>query len=116
MENMSRKKMCMMLSDMGHDMQSLKSYSNEELMQMCNGMDHDMMDHDMNHTMMENSMSRKEMCTMLCSMGHEMEDLQMCSTSQLMQMCNGMDHDMMDHDMGMMENKSTRIKSFKDFR
>jgi hypothetical protein len=63
---------------------------------------------------MEN-MSRKEMCTMLCNMGHEMKDLEVCSDAELAQMCNGMNHDMMDTEV--MENRSTRIiKSFKDFR
>ena len=62
---------------------------------------------------MEN-ISRKEMCTMLCNMGHEMQDLEVCSDAELMQMCNGMNHDM---DSEIMENQSTRIiKSFKDFR
>jgi hypothetical protein len=60
---------------------------------------------------MEN-MSRKKMCMMLTAAGHNMEDLQMCSNSELVQMCNSMnnDSDMMDSDMmdtGMMENHST---------
>ena len=64
---------------------------------------------------MEN-MSRKEMCNMLCNMGHDMRDLEVCSNEELAQMCNGMDHDM-DQETAMMENQSSRIiKSFKDFR
>jgi hypothetical protein len=56
------------------------------------------------------NMSRKEMCTMLCNMGHEMKDLEVCSDAELVQMCNGMNHEIV-------ENQSTRIiKSFKDFR
>jgi hypothetical protein len=56
------------------------------------------------------NMSRKEMCTMLCSMGYEMQDLEVCSDAELVQMCNGMNHEIV-------ENQSTRIiKSFKDFR
>ena len=62
-------------------------------------------------------MSRKEMCSMLCDMGHDMRDLEVCSNEELTQMCNGMNHDMMDQETGMMENQSSRIiKSFKDFR
>jgi hypothetical protein len=62
---------------------------------------------------MEN-MSRKEMCNMLCNMGHDMQDLEVCSTEELAQMCNGMNHDM---DSEIVENQSSRIiKSFKDFR
>lgn len=61
-------------------------------------------------------MSRKEMCSMLCDMGHDMQDLEVCSNEELTQMCNGMNHDM-DQESGMMENQSSRIiKSFKDFR
>ena len=60
-------------------------------------------------------MSREEMCTMLCSMGYEMHDLEVCSDAELMQMCNGMNHDT--EETGMLENQSSRIiKSFKDFR
>ena len=63
---------------------------------------------------MEN-MSRKEMCNMLCNMGHEMQDLEVCSNEELAQMCSGMNHDK--EESGMMENQSSRIiKSFKDFR
>jgi uncharacterized protein YktB (UPF0637 family) len=51
------------------------------------------------------NMSRKKICTMLCNMGHEMQELEVCSDAELMQMCNGMDYDMMD--MGMMENHSS---------
>ncbi len=59
-------------------------------------------------------MSRKEMCNMLCNMGHDMQDLEVCSTEELAQMCNGMNHDM---DSEIVENQSSRIiKSFKDFR
>jgi hypothetical protein len=62
-------------------------------------------------------MSREQMCTMLCDMGHNMQDLENCSNAELDQMCNGMDHDTMDQETGMMENQSSRIiKSFKDFR
>jgi hypothetical protein len=42
---------------------------------------------------------RAEMCNMLCSMGHNMEELEMCSNSELMQMCQ----DKM-NGYGMMEN------------
>jgi len=60
-------------------------------------------------------MSREEMCTMLCDMGHNMQDLENCSNAELDQMCNGMNHDT--EETGMMENQSSRIiKSFKDFR
>jgi len=46
---------------------------------------------------------RAEMCNMLCSMGHNMEELEMCSNSELMQMCQDkMNGDGMN--MGMMEN------------
>jgi hypothetical protein len=46
---------------------------------------------------------RAEMCNMLCSMGHNMEELEMCSNSELMQMCQDkMNGDVMN--MGMMEN------------
>ena len=60
-------------------------------------------------------MSREEMCSMLCNMGHDMKDLEVCSNAELEQMCNGMNHDT--EEAGMMENQSSRIiKSFKDFR
>ena len=42
---------------------------------------------------------RTEMCNMLCSMGHKMEELEMCSMSDLMQMCQ----DKMKHENGMMK-------------
>lgn len=42
---------------------------------------------------------RTEMCNMLCSMGHNMEELEICSMSDLMQMCQ----DKMKHENGMME-------------
>ena len=59
-------------------------------------------------------MSRKEMCNMLCNMGHDMRDLEVCSNEELAQMCSGMNHDM---DKEIVENQSSRIiKSFKDFR
>ena len=59
-------------------------------------------------------MSRQEMCSMLCDMGHDMRDLEVCSNEELAQMCNGMNHDM---DKEIVENQSSRIiKSFKDFR
>jgi hypothetical protein len=62
-------------------------------------------------------MSREQMCTMLCDMGHNMQDLENCSNEELDQMCNGMNHDTMYQENGMMENQSSRIiKSFKDFR
>ena len=55
------------------------------------------------------------MCTMLCDMGHNMQDLENCSNEELDQMCNGMNHDTEEN--GVMENQSSRIiKSFKDFR
>ncbi len=42
---------------------------------------------------------RTEMCNMLCSMGHNMEELEGCSMSDLMQMCQ----DKMKHENGMMK-------------
>jgi len=60
-------------------------------------------------------MSREEMCSMLCNMGHDMKDLEVCSNEELAQMCSGMNHDT--EEAGMTENQSSRIiKSFKDFR
>lgn len=35
----------------------------------------------------ENYMSREEMCNILCNIGHEMSDLENCSTQELEQMC-----------------------------
>ena len=50
---------------------------------------------------------RTEMCNMLCSMGHNMEELEACSMSDLMQMCQdkmSMENQMMEnHDMSRTE-------------
>ena len=50
---------------------------------------------------------RTEMCNMLCSMGHNMEELEVCSMSELMQMCQdkmSMENQMMEnHDMSRTE-------------
>jgi len=45
---------------------------------------------------------RKEMCNMLCSMGHNMEELEVCSNSELMNMCQ----DKMSMENQMMENQN----------
>ena len=47
---------------------------------------------------------RAEMCNMLCSMGHNMEELEVCSNSDLMQMCK--DKMNMNVDKEMMENQN----------
>jgi len=47
-------------------------------------------------------MLRKEMCNMLCSMGHNMEELEVCSNSELMKICL----DKMGHENEMMENQN----------
>jgi hypothetical protein len=60
-------------------------------------------------------MPRKEMCDMLCNMGYDMNELEMYSDAELMQMCGGnMNHDMMDNDNHMHEN--VYIKSWKNFK
>jgi hypothetical protein len=52
---------------------------------------------------MENlRMLRTEMCNMLCSMGHNMEELEVCSNSELMKICL----DKMGHENEMMENQN----------
>ena len=103
-----RKEMCDMLCDMGHNMEELEVCSMSDLMQMCQ----DKMSHE--NEMIENeNTSRKEMCDMLCDMGHDIEELAVCSNSELMHMCQGKMNNM---DKEMMENKSTRIKSWKNFK
>jgi hypothetical protein len=49
---------------------------------------------------------RTEMCNMLCSMGHNMEELEECSMSELMNMCQdkmNMEKMMENHDMSRTE-------------
>ena len=114
-----RAEMCNMLCSMGHNMEELEMCSNSELMQMCqdkmnaDGMNADGMNADgMNGGgMMESdTMSREEMCMMLCNMGHDMEELEMCSNNELKQMCR----DKMNMDM--MGESSRIIKSWKNFK
>ena len=52
---------------------------------------------------------RKEMCDMLCDMGYNMEELEVCSMSELMQMCQ----DKMNMDE-MMENQNMSRKEMCD--
>jgi len=53
---------------------------------------------------------RKEMCDMLCDMGHTMEELQSYSMSELMQICQ----DKMGHESEMMENENMSRKEMCD--
>ena len=114
-----RAEMCNMLCSMGHNMEELEMCSNSELMQMCqdkmngDGMNGDRMNGDGMNVggMMENdTMSREEMCMMVCNMGHDREELEMCSNNELKQMCR----DKMN--MGMMGESSRIIKSWKNFK
>ena len=112
MENIKmrlRTEMCNMLCSMGHNMEELEACSMSDLMQMCQ----DKM--SMENQMMENhDMSRTEMCMMLCNMGHKIEELEVCSNDELMNMCQSKMN--MNMDKEMMENKSSRIKGFKNFK
>lgn len=56
---------------------------------------------------MENlRMLRKEMCNMLCSMGHNMEELEVCSNSELMKICLDKMNMNMNMNKHMMENQN----------
>ena len=54
------------------------------------------------------NMSRTEMCMMLCNMGYKIEELEICSNEELMQMCK----DKMNMDDNMMENHSNQNYMF----
>jgi hypothetical protein len=49
---------------------------------------------------------RKEMCNVLCRMGHDMKELEMCSNMDLMRMCQ----DKMENENEMMENENMSRK------
>ena len=43
-------------------------------------------------------MSRQEMCDMLCSMGYEMNELEVCSDSELADMCRNAEETQMSYE------------------
>ena len=116
MENIKmrlRAEMCNMLCSMGHKIEELEMCSMSELMNMCQAK------MNMDNEMMENhNMSRTEMCMMLCNMGHKIEELEVCSNDELMDMCKSKMnmHNMDNMNKEMMENNSSRIKGFKNFK
>ena len=141
-ETMSREEMCMMLCNMGYNMEELEMCSNNELKQMCR----DKMNGDgmmemnsspskiklstTNFTSFEKdmkdmlnktaNMSSKEMRMMLSNMGHKMEELERLSSSELKKMCiDKMKMDMIEKNkkkMHMMSESSRIIKSWKNFK
>jgi hypothetical protein len=86
---MSREEMCRVLCRNGYEMHELDECSNQELEEMCKNCSGNQEENQATayESKSENSMTRDEMCRMLCKNGYEMHELEECSNQELQEMC-----------------------------